>query len=126
MDKHIEHLHQQQDALIEKMGQFRVMYRGTLSEQRYLARRARKGGEGATGPYFVWQGTREAQRFGRRVNAREAQRIREGIEARHRFEALCAQYVALGEALAECLEAKNEAMDALKKTPKSPSRRALK
>jgi hypothetical protein len=126
MDKHVEQLHQQQDALIEKMRQLRLMYRGTLCEQRYPARRARKDGEGATGPYFLWQGTRQAKRFGCRVDARQAQRIREGIQARHRFEDLCAQYVALGEMLAQYLQPKSESADTLKKTPKLPSKRARK
>jgi hypothetical protein len=126
MDKHVEQLRQQQDALIEQMRQLRLMYCGTLCEQRYPARRARKDGKGATGPYFLWQGTRQAKRFGYRVDAQQAQHIREGIETRHRFDALCAQYVALGETLARYVQAQSELADTLKKTPKSPSKRARK
>jgi len=114
MDPHIEQLHRQQDAVIEQMRQLRLVYRGTLSEQQYPERQARREGSGATGPYFLWQGTTQGKRFGLRVDARRAQRIREGIEARHRFEALCAQFVAIGEALADYV-AKMPSADTLKK-----------
>jgi hypothetical protein len=121
MNQHVGQLQKQQDIVLEQMRQLRLMYCGTLSEQRYAERYVRNDGAGATGPYFLWQGTRQGKRFGRRVNAQQAQRIREGIETRHRFEALCAQFVALGEALADCA-AKAFSADALKKTPKSPSK----
>jgi len=125
MDRHVEQLQQEQDAVIEQMRQLRLMYRGTLSEQQYPSRRARKDGAGATGPYFLWQGSKQGKRFGQRVDAQQAQRIRDGIETRHRFEDLCARFVVLGEALAQCA-AKRPSADTLKKTPKSPSRQARK
>jgi hypothetical protein len=108
------------------MRQYQLMYRGTLSGQHYGGRRARKAGQGATGPYFVWQGSLGGKHFSRRVNARQAELLKQGIEARHEFEALCAQYVALGQALAEHLYQEGELAERVKKTPTCPSKRAQK
>jgi hypothetical protein len=119
-------LEQEQERLIEQMRRIHVMYRGTLSEQEYPARRARRGGDGAAGPYFLWQGSIDGKHFSRRVGAEEAKRIRAGIEARHRFEQLCTQYVELGQALAVQTQGVQETQDALKKTLKLPSKRTRK
>jgi hypothetical protein len=121
MNRHRQQVTQRQDAILEQMGKFRTMFRGTVSEQQYAQRRARKEGEGATGPYFVWQGSIDGKHFSRRVSGQRAQQLREGIQARHRFEQLCAQYIELGEAHA-ALALEGEPSNALKKTPKSPSK----
>lgn len=126
MDTRIQQVEQQQDALMEQMRSIRVMRRGTLSEQYYTARCARKGGEGAVGPYFLWQGSINGKHFSRRVNASEAEHVKAGIEARHHFERLCAQYVELGEALAAHSQQNNESVEAIKKGLKSRSKRAKK
>ena len=114
MGKRIERLHREQDALLERMPRLRLMYRGTLTEQHYADWRARKDGDGTTAPYFLWQGSVEGKRFSRRVRSPQAGRLKEGIETRHRFEALCAQYVALGETLAEYVCRQDESADTLK------------
>jgi hypothetical protein len=119
MDKQKQQLNQQQDALLEQMGQIRVMCRGTLSAQEYPARRARKDGQGAAGPYYLWQGFIDGKHFSRRVSAQEAQRLKEGIEARHHFEQLSGQYVELGEALSEAVRRNGELAQTLKKGLKS-------
>lgn len=120
MDKHVQQLEQQQDALLEGMRQLRLLYRGTLGGQHYAGRRTRKGGQGATGPYFLWQGSIGGKHFSRRVSARRAELIKEGIKGRHGFEGLCAQYVALGEALAEHVYQECESADREKKRRRCP------
>jgi len=126
MDQEQKDIVQRQEALLKEMGGIRVMRRGTLSGQQYPQRRARRAGHGACGPYFVWQGYVRGQRFGRRVDAQEAIVIRAEIEARQRFEALCAEYVALGECLAEYQRHVGASEEALKKGLKSRLNRARK
>ena len=121
----MQRIEERQEAILAEMGRIRTMRRGTISAQEYGGRRSRKGGKGATGPYFLWQGYVGGRRFGRRVGAEEAARMRDEIEQRCRFEALCAEYVALGETLAERRNNPSET-DRQKKTPKSRSRRARK
>jgi hypothetical protein len=125
MDTQDQALERQQKALYEEMGRIRLMRRGTLSEQRYPQRQARRNGHGASGPYFLWQGYVQGQRFARRVGAAQARRLKAEIEARQRFEQLCAQYIALGEARAEH-QRQRASEEALKKGLKPRSSRARK
>ena len=97
MNNSMRQIKQQQDAALKEMGEIRVMRRGTLSRQEYRQRRARKGGKGASGPYFVWQGYTDGKHFSQRVPSRNAERIGRKINARTVFERLCAEYVRLGE-----------------------------
>lgn len=130
MRQTVQQIQQRQDVIVEELSQIRVMRRGSVSEQRYGDRRKRKGGKGASGPYFLWQGYVDGKRFGQRVSAAEAEQIREDIEQRHRFEQLCVEYVRLGEALAQQL-AQEPRMEAaaegiLKKKLTSPSSKTRK
>lgn len=117
---------QRQRQLLAEMEQIRLMRRGSLSRQHYPQREKRQGGQGASGPYFLWQGYVKGQRFGVRVSAQEAPEVASEIEARHRFEDLCAEYVALGEALAEEKRRGAKTKHELKKGLKSRSNRARK
>ena len=117
---------QKQEEILQAMSQFRIMRRGTLSQQTYPERAERKDGKGAVGPYGLWQGTIGGQRFGKRVSGAEAESVKEGIAQRHAFEALCEDYIALGCELAS-LESEGAALEeAVKKGLKSRSRRAKK
>jgi hypothetical protein len=124
----VQQIRQRQDALLEAMGAIRVMRRGTVSEQRYAERRQRKGGAGACGPYFLWQGYVRGKRFSERVAPGQAEAMREEMAQAKRFQELCQEYMALGEALAE--QARQEPagapVGALKKGRKSRSSRASK
>lgn len=113
-----------QKSILQKMAQIHVMQRGTVSRQTYPERAKRNEGDGAVGPYFVWQGTVNGVRFGRRISGPEALRVEEGIVQRHAFEALCDEYVDLGCQLAERLAQGEVSQERVKKKPKSPSNRA--
>ena len=113
-----------QDEILQAISQIRVMQRGTLSQQTYPQRAERKEGKGAVGPYGLWQGTVGGKRFGQRVTGVEAQRVREGISQRHRFEALCEQYIELSCQLAALVGEGAAQEEILKKKPRSRSRRA--
>jgi hypothetical protein len=115
-------IEKRQDDILEEMKRHRVVRRGTLTKQEYDGRRERKDGAGATGPYYLWQGSVNGKRFARRVGADEAERIGREIAERRKIDKLSDEFVALGEALAEARE--DEA--SLKKKFKSPSRKARK
>jgi len=115
VSKTTDRIRQKQDDLLEQMGRIRVMRRGTVSQQHYPQRRKRRAGKGATGPYFIWQGYLNGKRFGRRVSGAEAQQLAEAIAQRQRFERLCAEYEALGEAMAEKMRQPPHEADAAKK-----------
>ena len=117
---------EQQDTLLEAMSEIRVMRRGTLSPQVYSQRRARKSGHGACGPYPVLQGYCEGKHFSRRVSVKDAPRIANQLESRKQFEALCARYVSLGEALADRPDAETAVQEALKKKRGPKSSKAAK
>ena len=116
---------EQQDTVLEAMSELRVMRRGTLSHQVYAQRSARNSGHGACGPYPLLQGYCEGKHFSRRVSAEDASRVANQIECRKQFEALCARYVSLGEALADRPDAEDDVQEALKKKrgPKSSKAR---
>jgi hypothetical protein len=107
----------QQNAILDAMSETRVMRRGTLSIQEYPARRARKNGHGVTGPYALWQGYQDGKHFSERVTGQDVVRFTGQIEARKRFELLCAQYINLGQALAQAPDAASAVEEALKKKP---------
>jgi hypothetical protein len=123
MGQSTREIQQQQDSLLEEMGRIRVMRRGTVSRQQYRERRARKEGKGASGPYFMWQGYREGKHFSQRMSARQAQRMQQEIEARKQFERLCAEYVKLGETLAQCYAARMGASEEAQKKGLKPRRK---
>jgi len=125
MHKSTQDIRQEQEALLAQMAQTRVMRRGSISRQEYAERRARKGGKGASGPYFVWQGYREGRHFSQRVSGERAEQMRQEIEARKAFERLCAKYIGLSEILAE-RQGTQASQAAVKKGLKSRSSRAWK
>lgn len=124
MDAVTREVEQQQNALLDQMRTLRVMRRGTLSRQEYSQRRARKQGTGASGPYFVWQGSHSGKHFSKRVSAQEAEQVKHEIETRQQFERLCEEYVRLGEALATREGARTQQDGALKKGLKLRSKQA--
>jgi hypothetical protein len=126
MDATTREIQLQQNALLEQMRALRAMRRGTLSQQEYAERRARKQGAGASGPYFVWQGFRSGKHFSKRVSAQEAERVEHEIETRRQFERLCEEYVRLGEELATREGARTKQDESLKKGLKSRSKQARK
>ena len=115
-----------QDEILECLSRIRLMERGTVSWQTYSERANRKDGEGAVGPYGIWQGTVHGKRFGKRIKGAEAHQVQERITQRHEFETLCKEYVELGCRLS-ALEREGVAADeALKKGLKSRSNGAPK
>ena len=117
---------EKQELILQKMAQIRVMQRGTVSSQSYPERAKRHEGEGAVGPYYLWQGTVSGKRFGKRLSGPEALRVEEGIAQRHAFEALCEEYVDLSCQLAARGNQGEASLERVKKKPKSPSNRAKK
>ena len=117
---------QKQESILQKMAQIRVMQRGTVSRQTYPERASRNEGEGAVGPYCIWQGTVNGKRFGKRISGPEALRVEEAIARRHAFEALCEEYVELSCQLAAREQQGEASWERVKKKPKSPSNRAKK
>lgn len=86
---------ERQEEILNRMSEIRLMERGTVTSQQYAERARRKGGEGAVGPYFLWQGTVNGKRFGKRLSGSEAQRVEAGIARRHAFKELCEEYIEL-------------------------------
>ncbi len=115
-----------QEEVLEAMASIHVMRRGTVSRQEYAVRRRHKRGKGAVGPYFLWQGSVKGKRFGKRVGAEEAERFAQEIEQRRKFERLAAEYIELGEAIAQSLHVDTGPQEAIKKGLKSRSSRARK
>ncbi len=115
-----------QDEILQCIRRIRVMRRGTLSWQVYPERAQRKGGKGAVGPYGLWQGTRGATRFGKRVSQARAQRVAQGIAQRHAFESLCEEYMELSCRLAALEDEQAAREEALKKGLTSRSNKARK
>lgn len=123
MSQSAHEIARKQERILQELAQIRVMQRGTVSRQTYPERARRNEGEGAVGPYCLWQGTVNGKRFGKRISGKEALRVEEGIAQRHAFEALCAQYVELSCQLAEHLAQDERSRERVKKKPKSPSNR---
>ena len=119
-------IRKRQEQVLEAMAGIEVMRRGTVSRQEYRARRRHKGGRGAVGPYFLWQGSVNGERFGKRVGVDEAERFIQEIEQRRRFERLAAEYIELGEAMAQARHLDSAQTRQLKKGLKSRSNKAGK
>lgn len=122
----VQQIAEKQESILQKIAQIRAMQRGTVSRQTYPERAERNEGEGAVGPYCIWQGTVNGKRFGKRLSGPEALRVEEGIAQRHAFEALCEEYVELSCQLAARVTQGDASQERVKKKPKSPSNRAKK
>ena len=70
----IDEIVQRQDEILEAMTLLRIMCYGTLSQQRYPERAQRKDGQGAVGPYGLWQGSVNGKRFAKRVSGEDAKK----------------------------------------------------
>lgn len=116
---------ERQEEILKSMSRIRLMERGTVSRQRYADRAKRKDGEGAVGPYCLWQGTVHGKRFGKRLSGREAEQVEAGIARRHAFEALCEEYVELSCRLSAADDG-GKSEEAVKKGLKSRSSKAKK
>jgi hypothetical protein len=121
MSNSAKQLAKKQNEILQAMSRIRVMRHGTLSKQTYPERAQRKDGQGAVGPYWIWQGTVEGVRFGKRVSGTQAERLQEGIAQRHAFGALCEEYVDLGCKLADLADAGETEVERIKKGLYSPS-----
>jgi hypothetical protein len=117
---------EKQESILHKIAQIRVMHRGTVSRQTYPERAKRHEGEGAVGPYCLWQGTVSGKRFGKRLSGPEALQVEKCIAQRHAFEALCEEYIELSCQLAARISQGDACQERIKKKPKSPSNRAKK
>lgn len=84
-----EEIIQRQDEILEAMAHLRTMRRGSFSQQSYPERASRKGGQGAVGPYGLWQGTVDGERFAKRVSGEQAEHVQQGIAQRQAFMQLC-------------------------------------
>ena len=115
-----------QNEILEIIARIRVMRRGTVTRQTYRERAKRNNGQGAVGPYLLWQGTIQGKRFGKRVSGAEAERVEEGIAQRRAFKALSEEYVALSCELAALEDKGEDCAEALKKGLKSRSSRTGK
>ena len=115
MSKAAQQIARQQDEILHAMSRIRVMRRGTVSHQTYPQRAKRKDGNGAVGPYAIWQGSVDGAHFGKRVSGAQAQRVQEDIVQRHAFETLCEQYVTLSCQLAALADAGDAEAERVKK-----------
>lgn len=122
----VQQIIEQQQEIIERISEIRIMERGTISRQTYPERAKRKEGKGAVGPYCLWQGTVGGKRFGKRISGPEAEQVEDAIAQRHEFEALCDKYVDLGCQLRALADESSASAEALKKGLKSKSKRARK
>jgi len=126
MSQTVQQILTQQDKLLERIAQIRVMERGTVSRQSYPERARRKQGKGAAGPYCLWQGTVNGKRFGKRVSGPQAEPIEADIARRHEFEELCEQYIDLSCRLSARMAEEKACEQAVKKKLASKSKRAKK
>ena len=111
----VKQIVQRQEEVLQAMGRIRVMRYGTITKQSYLQRAGRKEGKGAVGPYALWQGTVNGQRFGKRLSGEEVERVQEGIVQRRAFQALCEEYMALSCQLAELADQGEAQLEEVKK-----------
>lgn len=125
MSQSTKQIIERQEEILNRISQIRLMERGTVSPQRYAERAGRKGGAGAVGPYYLWQGTVKGKRFGKRLSGEEAERVAAGIARRHAFEALCEEYVELSCHLSAA-GGGGESEEVIKKKPRSRSSEAKK
>lgn len=126
MSMSVDQLVQRQNEILKAMSEIRTMQRGTVSRQHYPERAQRKEGQGAVGPYCLWQGTVNGTRFAKRVSGPQAERVEQGITQRHAFEALCEEYVAISCELAQLEAQGDQQAQAVKKTLASPWKRTAK
>lgn len=126
MPASVQQIISKQEEILERLSRIRTMERGTLSRQSYPHRAKRKNGNGAVGPYYLWQGTVGGKRFGKRISGAEAERVEAGIAQRHAFEALCGEYVELSCQLAASVKEGDISDETLKKKLKPPSNRTRK
>lgn len=87
---------QRRDQILHEIRQIQRLRRGTLSEQ-YFERRLAAGGTRRQGPYYVLQRQQEGRKISQRIQADQADQVREDIEGYEQFVRLSTEWVELTE-----------------------------
>ena len=115
-------LEKRRTAIAKEMLSIRSMRKGSLSKQYLEVKHKGKKDPVQRGPYYVWCRYVDKKPVSKRVTSRpDVQQVRQDIAAHQRFVALCQEFVALTAQLGELERAQPLDLDAVKKTPKSPS-----
>lgn len=120
-----EQLERHRLDILRQMGSIRSMRRGSVSEQYLKVRHRGQAKPVLRGPYFLWQYWENGKPVRRRLSTEdEVAAARREVAAYRQFEELCADFVRTSEALGSLERRRDDASDALKKTPNLPSRQA--
>lgn len=108
-------------AILKEVNAMRSMKKGSINEQWFPVIRHGKKTDLMRGPYPVLTYKANNKTVSRRLSSKsELQHARRAVDNHKRFVALCKEFEQLTEQLGE-LERERPDLDALKKTPKSPS-----
>jgi len=114
-------LAKQRDQVLEQMGSFDRMRRGSLSRQFLKATKSQT----ARGPYYVLQGYCKGKKFSERIPADKAPQVEEEVENYRRFQQLCEEYVTLSDRMTRLADeqAGSKKNSGRKRSPRSASRK---
>jgi hypothetical protein len=122
-----QELERQRQDILKQMGRVRTMRRGSVSEQFLKVRRQGETEPAVRGPYYLWQYWVKGKPVRQRLRTPdEVAAARREVAAYKEFTRLCEAYVRTTEALGTLERETSDSLEALKKTPKSRSRRARK
>lgn len=122
----IAQLEQERHHVLAEMESIRSLERATLSSQMLPVPHQGKEEPVLRGPYYVLARWQQGKTHSRRVRAEELAQVQQDVANYQRFVALCERFVNVTEQLGGLERAEGAAAPALKKTPRSPSRRTRK
>lgn len=123
----IQMIEARRHQVLESMRQIRSMRAGSVSEQYLKVRHKGKKEPVLRGPYFLWQFYEEGRPVRRRLSdPEEVARAQREVAQYKAFVELCREFAALTVQLGELERQEAAAAQALKKTPKLPSKRTRK
>ncbi len=122
----MQEIQERRQRIVQEMLTMRSMRRGTLNEQYLPVPQKGKKEPASRGPYYVLSRKEAGRTVSKRIPAGEVEQVREDIRRYERFLQLSRQFAEVTQRLGELEREGNADVEALKKTPKSPSRRTRK
>lgn len=122
----MQEIQERRQRIVQEMLAMRSMRRGTLNEQYLPVPQKGKKEPVSRGPYYVLSRKEDGRTVSKRIPTGEVEQVREDIRRYERFLQLSRQFAEVTQRLGELERGQNSAVETLKKTRKSPSRRTRK
>ncbi len=121
---HLKELEEKRKQILKEMGAIRFMRKGSVSQQYLKVRQKGQSEPALRGPYYVYTYKDKGKTVSKRLSQTEALRVKDEVNAHHRFQELCSELSEISERLCEYERASEEG--SVEKKPRSSPSRSLR